>query len=111
MIPVYQRNYVGDVISSTDKMNTFARVISDDKVEYEGKEYTLSGLAIMLTGKDVISGPEHFTFEGEKLSILRDRLESGDDDEPEDEVDDIEEQDEDEVSTNTEDDLFNTLFG
>ena len=101
---------VGDVISSTDKMNAFARVISDDKVEYEGKEYTLSGLAIMLTGKDVISGPEHFTFEGEKLSILRDRLENGDEDEPED-VDDVEEQDENEVLTDTEDDLFNTLFG
>ena len=78
--------------------------------EYEGKEYTLSGLAIMLTGKDVISGPEHLTFEGEKLSILRDRLENGDEDEPED-VDDVEEQDENEVLTDTEDDLFNTLFG
>lgn len=90
---------VGDVISSTDKMNVFARVISDDKVEYEGKEYTLSGLAIMLTGKDVISGPEHFTFEGEKLSALRDRLENGDDDD--EEIEEIDEE-ADECLRNTE---------
>ena len=64
----------GDVISFTDKLNAFSRVVSDEKVEYEGKEYALSGLAIMLTGKDVISGQEHFTFEGEKLSILCDKL-------------------------------------
>lgn len=101
---------VGDVISSTDKMNTFARVISDDKVEYEGKEYTLSGLTIMLTGKDVISGPEHFTFEGEKLSALRDRLENGDD-EVEEVDENVDEQDDEDILTDTEDDLFNTLFG
>ena len=100
----------GDVISSTDKMNVFARIISDDKVEYEGQEYTLSGLAIMLTGKDVVNGPEHFTFEGERLSLLRDRLENGED-ESDSSDNEANEQDDEDVLTDTADDLFNTLFG
>lgn len=100
----------GDIISSTDRMNTFARIVSDDKVEYEGKEYTLSALAALLTGKEVIAGPRHFAYEGERLSELRDRLEH-DDEAPEDDDDETERPDADEVSTDTEEDLFNTLFG
>ena len=50
-------------------------VLDDCHVEYEGKVWSLSGLARRLTGAErVLSGPSYFKYEGEWLNDRRDRL-------------------------------------
>lgn len=50
-------------------------VLDDCHVEYEGKVWSLSGLARRLTEAErVLSGPSYFKYEGEWLNDLRDRL-------------------------------------
>ena len=54
------------------------KVLNDDRlVEYEGKEYHLSNLAQQLLGRPSrVQGPLHFSYNGEVLTKLRDRLEN-----------------------------------
>lgn len=54
------------------------KVLNDDRlVEYEGKEYHLSNLAQQLLGKPFrVQGPLYFSYKGEVLTELRDRLEN-----------------------------------
>ncbi|MDY6394656.1 MAG: GIY-YIG nuclease family protein [Bacteroidales bacterium] len=54
------------------------KVLNDDRlVEYEGKEYHLSNLAQQLLGRPSrVQGPLHFSYKGEVLTELRDRLEN-----------------------------------
>lgn len=54
------------------------KVLNDDRlVEYEGKEYHLSNLAQQLLGKPFrVQGPLYFSYNGEVLTELRDRLEN-----------------------------------
>ena len=54
------------------------KVLNDDRlVEYEGKEYHLSNLAQQLLGRPSrVQGPLHFSYNGEVLTELRDRLEN-----------------------------------
>lgn len=53
-----------------------AVVVSERKVRYEGKEYSLSALALLLTGKEgALQGPLYFTYEGEVLADRRRRIE------------------------------------
>lgn len=52
------------------------KVLNDDRlVEYEGKEYHLSNLAQQLLGRPSrVQGALHFSYNGEVLTELRDRL-------------------------------------
>ena len=54
------------------------KVIDDNRlVEYEGKEYHLSNLAQQLLGRpSKVQGTLHFSYKGEVLTELRDRLEN-----------------------------------
>ena len=54
------------------------KVLNDDRlVEYEGKEYHLSNLAQQLLSKPFrVQGPLYFSYNGEILTELRDRLEN-----------------------------------
>lgn len=54
------------------------KVLNDDRlVEYEGQEYHLSNLAQKLLGKPFrVQGPLYFSYNGEVLTDLRDRLEN-----------------------------------
>lgn len=54
------------------------KVLNDDRlVEYEGQEYHLSNLAQQLLGKPFrVQGPLYFSYNGEVLTELRDRLEN-----------------------------------
>lgn len=54
------------------------KVLNDDRlVEYEGKEYHLSNLSQQLLGKPFrVQGPLYFSYNGEILTELRDRLEN-----------------------------------
>lgn len=54
------------------------KVLNDDRlVEYEGQEYHLSNLAQQLLGKPFrVQGPLYFSYNGEILTELRDRLEN-----------------------------------
>ncbi len=54
------------------------KVIDDNRlVEFEGKEYHLSGLAKqLLNRKGEVQGTLHFSYKGEVLTDLRDRLEN-----------------------------------
>lgn len=51
--------------------------VADDKskVECLGKTWSLSGLAAHLLGYKAAQGPDYFTFQGEKLTDMRDRIE------------------------------------
>lgn len=57
-----------------------AAVVSETKVEYEGKQYSLSALASDLLRKHCgwkstasVQGPLYFTYKGKKISELRDK--------------------------------------
>ncbi|MBW7569500.1 GIY-YIG nuclease family protein [Succinivibrio faecicola] len=50
-------------------------VVDDKNVLYEGKEYSLSALAKKLSGKAYsIAGPRYFSYKGEPLNDIRQRL-------------------------------------
>lgn len=71
---------VGSEIAFTRDENKKAKVISDKKVEYEGKEYSLSLLAQSLFEQigyhwKSVQGPAYFKYDGEILSDRRSRLE------------------------------------
>lgn len=51
------------------------RVLNDRQVEYEGKPWSLSGLARNLTNaKNCVPGPHYFKYKGEWLNDIRARL-------------------------------------
>ena len=59
---------------------TIKVVVSDETrhVSYDGGEWTLSGLAkILLKRNSDVQGTLHFSYNGETISALRDRLEEG----------------------------------
>ena len=63
---------VGSTIAFKDDPTKTAEVISDKKVRYEGEAYSLSSLALLLTGKEgALQGPIYFTYNGEILDDLR----------------------------------------
>ena len=50
-------------------------VVDERKVEYDGKQMYLTGVAKILLGKRVgICGPRYFTYKGERLDEIRHRL-------------------------------------
>lgn len=51
------------------------KVVGDREIEYNGKKTSLSALAKKLLGKKTIQGTLYFTYRGEILSKLRDRIE------------------------------------
>ena len=66
---------IGATIQFKHDSSKTAEVINDRRVRYEGKEYSLSSLALLLTGKEgAIQGPLYFTYEGEVLADRRKRL-------------------------------------
>ena len=55
------------------------KVIDDRRVEYDGETFTLSRLAMMLLhSPTLVHGQRLFTYDGERLTDRRDRLESQD---------------------------------
>ena len=79
--PNFQFSFVdlepGDEVALLENPSKVAVVIDDRHVGYHGMTYTLTGLAKKLLHTDAaLSGPEHFTYDGEKLSEMRDRIES-----------------------------------
>ena len=50
-------------------------VVDDHNVEYQGKIWSLSGLATMLMqSKWSVQGPRYFRYNGERLTDIRKRL-------------------------------------
>lgn len=53
-----------------------AVVVDDKTVEYQGKKYSLSALATLLSGsKHGVAGPRYFKYKGEWLNTIRARVE------------------------------------
>ena len=67
----------GELLEYIHDTSIKVKVIDDNRlVEYEGKEYHLSNLAQQLLGRPFrVQGPLHFSYKGEILTELRDRLE------------------------------------
>lgn len=61
----------GDTIEYVSDSEIKATVVSNNKVEYDGKEWFLSSLASHLTGKENLQGPLFFTYNGIVLDKLR----------------------------------------
>lgn len=66
----------GDEVLFVDDPSKATTVYDDSHVMFEGKKYSLSALAKELSGSDkAIRGPQHFMYEGQVLSELRDEIE------------------------------------
>ena len=58
-----------------DKSGLMCKVVDDHNVEYDGKKWSLSALATMLTqSKWGVAGPRYFKYNGEWLNDIRRRL-------------------------------------
>lgn len=67
---------VGSIITFVDNESVVASVVDDRHIEYDGETTSLSALAQKLKGFDhPVQGTLWFTYNGEKLSELRLRLE------------------------------------
>ena len=68
----------GDEIVFTKNPSIVAEVYDNKHVIYEGKTYSLSKLAAVLSGNENSSyqGPAYFMYEGETLSDMRDEVET-----------------------------------
>lgn len=66
---------VGDKVVFVKDPQISCRVIGDNTIEYEGKNYSLSGLAQELTGSKSLAGTHFFTYNGEIINDLRKRIE------------------------------------
>lgn len=64
-----------EVVFARDSSKT-ATVVDDWHVSFEGKTYSLSGLAMRILNKRSIAGPWHFTYNGTLLGELRDKAEA-----------------------------------
>lgn len=71
---------VGDIVTF-DPLNLSVRVASDDKIEYDGRLYSLSAFTAnflpeeMQTASGAYQGPKYFSYQGKKLSDLRNEKE------------------------------------
>lgn len=66
---------VGDHIEFTYDPTITATVVDDRAIEYNGTTMSLTALAKLLTGKKyAIAGPRFFTYKGERLNDIRERL-------------------------------------
>lgn len=71
---------VGDTVIF-DPLNLSVRVASDDKIEYDGRLYSLSAFTAnflpeeMQTASGTYQGPKYFSYQGKKLSDLRNEKE------------------------------------
>ncbi len=69
----------GDEVAFSEDSSKTASVLDDSHVEFDGVSYSLSKLAAKLLGNPEASvqGPAYFTYEGRRLTDLRDEAESG----------------------------------
>ena len=66
----------GEEIEYCNNPEIRCKVVDDKQVEYQGKKYSLSALAQILTGsKWSVAGPRYFKYKGEWLNDIRHRLE------------------------------------
>lgn len=71
---------VGDTVTF-DPLNLSVRVASDDKIEYEGRLYSLSAFTVNFLPEEkqiasgAYQGPKYFSYQGKKLSDLRNERE------------------------------------
>ena len=66
---------IGEVIEYYDDPNIKCIVVSDRKVEYQGKEMSLTAAAKLISGKKYsIAGPRFFKYKGEWLNDIRQRI-------------------------------------
>ncbi|MDY2889578.1 MAG: GIY-YIG nuclease family protein [Candidatus Caccosoma sp.] len=66
---------VGDEIEFIGDSNIKCTICGEKKVMYNNEEYSLSSLAKILTGKSYsLAGPHYFSYKGEKLCDMRERL-------------------------------------
>ena len=66
---------IGEVIEYYDDPNIKCVVVSDRKVEYQGKEMSLTAAAKLISGKIYsIAGPRFFKYMGEWLNDIRQRI-------------------------------------
>ena len=67
----------GEYVEWYDDPTMTFKVVDDKMVEYNGKSFTLSGLAAILLGRDSsagVHGPRRFKYKGEPLNDIRKRL-------------------------------------
>ena len=67
--------YPGEIIEFVHDPEIKAKVIDDRYVEYDGENYTLSGLTGKLLNKDAVQGPYHWRLNGYRLTDIRNKLE------------------------------------
>lgn len=66
---------VGAEIEYYDNPDIKCKVVSDRKVEYQGKEMSLTAAAKIISGKKYsIAGPKFFKYKGEWLNDIRQRI-------------------------------------
>ena len=66
---------IGEVIEYYDDPNIKCVVVSDRKVEYQGKEMSLTAAAKLISGKKYsIAGPRFCKYKGEWLNDIRQRI-------------------------------------
>lgn len=66
---------VGEEIEYYDDPNIKCKVVGDRKVEYQGKEMSLTAAAKLISGKKYsIAGPRFFKYKGEWLNDIRARI-------------------------------------
>ncbi len=66
---------IGAEIEYYDNPDIKCKVIGDRKVEYQGKELSLTATAKMISGKKYsIAGPRFFKYKGEWLNDIRARM-------------------------------------
>ena len=66
---------IGEVIEYYDDPKIKCVVVSDRKVEYQGKEMSLTAAAKLISGKKYsIAGPRFFKYKGEWLNDIRQRI-------------------------------------
>lgn len=68
--------YPGEIIEFANNPKITAKVIDDRHVEYNGEKYTLSGLTGNLMNRDAVQGPYFWKLNGDRLTEIRDKLES-----------------------------------
>ena len=65
----------GEEIEYCNNSEIKCKVVDDRQVEYQGKKYSLSALAQILTGsKWPVAGPRYFKYKGELLNDIRRRI-------------------------------------
>ena len=66
---------VGEEIEYYDDPGIKCMVVGDRKVEYQGKEMSLTAAAKLISGKKYsIAGPRFFKYKGEWLNDIRQRM-------------------------------------